>query len=216
MQITWKGQACIFLSGSAGKEQVRVLVDPYHDSIGFNFPSTEADVVLITHDHPDHNNVQGVKGEPFVISNPGEYDVKGVFIQGIHSFHDGVEGKERGTNTIYTIEMEDMRLCHLGDLGQKELTAEQLEKIGNVDILFVPVGGVDTLDGTQAAEVIEQIEPKLAVPIHYALPKLKYQLDGVDTFLRTMGRKDMEAQPKIMIRAKDLPTGETSVVVLKP
>lgn len=192
------------------------MIDPYQDSIGLVFPSTEADVALITHDHPDHNNARGVKGESFVISNPGEYDVKGVFIQGISSFHDAVEGKEQGVNTIYSIEMEDMKLCHLGDLGQKELTAEQLEKIGNVDILFIPVGGVSTLDGTQAAEVIEQIEPKLAIPMHYALPKLKYKLEDVDTFLKTMGRKDIESQPKLVIRAKDLPTGETSVVVLRP
>ena len=120
MQISWKGQACFHMVVSRGKDsQVKLVLDPYGEATGLSLPSMEADVVLITHDHEDHNNKKGIKGDPFVVSNPGEYEVKGVFIQGIPSFHDDVLGKERGSNTIYTLHGEGIKVCHLGDFGQK-------------------------------------------------------------------------------------------------
>ncbi len=108
-----------------------------------------------------------------MIEEPGEYEVKDIFIQGIPSFHDEEEGKKRGQNTIYTIEAEGIRLCHLGDLGQKELNSDQLEKIGDIDILMVPVGGVYTINSKGAAKIISQIEPRLIIPMHYHIPRLK-------------------------------------------
>lgn len=219
MQISWKGQACFQIIVSRGKDsQVKLVVDPYGEATGLSLPSMEADVLLITHEHEDHNNKKGVKGEPFVISNPGEYEVKGVFIQGIPSFHDDVLGKERGQNTIYTIEGEGITVCHLGDFGQKELTPEQLEKIGDVDILLIPVGGVYTINGKEAQKIIGQLEPKIVVPMHYAVPKLKYKLNPVEDFLHTMGAKKTEAQEKLTIKEKDLSAEreETEIVVLQP
>src|SRR3989344_166471 len=133
------------------------------------------------------------------------------------SFHDNKEGKQRRVNTIYTIEAEDMRFCHLGDLGQKELTDEQLESIGHVDILMIPVGGEYTISASEAAKVIGQIEPKIVIPMHYELPKLKVALDGVDKFLKVMGKNAVVAQDKLTIKASALPKeSEMEIVVLQP
>lgn len=217
MQIYWKGQACFQILTSRGKDsELKIVVDPYEESIGLKLPNLQADILLVTHNHFDHNNVKEVKGDPFIISNPGEYDVKGVFIQGILSFHDDTQGKERGVNTMYTIEVEGMKLCHLGDFGQKELTAEQLNQIGDVDILFVPVGGVYTIDGKEASHIVSQLEPKIVIPMHYALPKLKAKLGGVEEFLKPMGAKSATAELKLLVKERDLVNEETRVVVLQP
>ncbi len=197
-------------------EKFSILIDPFSPEIGLKLPKTEADVVLVTHGHFDHNYIKGVSGNPFVIDSPGEYEIKENFIQGIDSFHDEVQGEKRGSNIIYTVEAEGMRICHLGDLGQKELTPEQLDRIGQVDILMVPVGGTYTLEAKGAVKVISQIEPRIVIPMHYRLPKMKVKLEGVDDFLKAMGRKSAESLPKLLVKKKDLPTEETKVVVLKP
>lgn len=217
MKITWAGQACFQVSVSQSKDQpANIVIDPFGD-IGLKMPNLEADVLLVTHDHPDHNNIKAVKGDPFVIKGPGEYEVKGIFVQGISSFHDDKEGKERGENTIYTMEAEDMKLCHLGDFGQNQLTDEQMEKIGRVDILMIPVGGVYTISSSQAPKVIGQIEPKIVIPMHYGLPKLKFNLDSVDKFLKAMGKNSIEPQDKLTVKASALPKeSEMEIVVLKP
>ncbi|MBI2453006.1 MAG: MBL fold metallo-hydrolase [Parcubacteria group bacterium] len=142
--------------------------------------------------------------------------MKGVFVKGIPSFHDNSKGKERGRNTIYVVDAEDMRLCHLGDLGQSELTSEQVDQIGEVDILFVPVGGTYTIDAKEASHIVSQIEPKIAVPMHYALPNVKVKLAGVGQFLKTMGLKAEEPLPKLSLKQKDLDGEETKVIVLQP
>ncbi|MDO8424322.1 MAG: MBL fold metallo-hydrolase, partial [bacterium] len=143
-------------------------------------------------------------------------EVKNVYIRGISSWHDNQGGKERGENTIYTIETEDLKICHLGDFGQNELTDEQLETIGEVDILMVPVGGVYTIETKEALKVMSQVEPKITLPMHYALPKLKVKLDGVDKFLKAVGVKSMEPLPKLTIKKKDLSAEEARIVVLEP
>ena len=217
MQIAWKGHACFHIIAQRVKqEQVKIVIDPFDPSIGLRLPSMEADVVLVTHNHSDHNNTKGVKGEPFVISSPGEYEIKDIFVQGIPSFHDNSQGKERGMNTIYTIEVEGIRVCHLGDFGQAELSAEQVEKIGNIDVLCIPVGGVYTIGAKAAAKIVGQIEPRTVIPMHYLLPNLKFKLEKVDEFLRTMGAGKAEPQNKLTLKAKDLTGEETKVVVLIP
>ena len=150
MQIIWHGQSCFQIISSRGKNNhVNIVIDPFSEDIGLKVPKLEADIVLITHNHHDHNNVKAVGGNPFLVSGPGEYEIKEVFIQGIPAFHDSSLGKERGTNTIYTIEAEELKLCHLGDLVQKELTPEQIDKIGQVDILMIPTGGVYTISAKE-------------------------------------------------------------------
>ncbi len=216
-KITWAGQSCFQISVSNGKDHsANIVIDPFGE-IGLKLPNFSADILLVSHDHADHNNIKDVKGEPFVIQNPGEYEVKGVFIQGIDSYHDDVEGKERGKNTIYIIEAEEMRLCHLGDFGQKQLTDEQLEKIDKVDILMIPVGGTYTINSSEAQKVIGQIEPKIVIPMHYGLPKLKYPLDEVSTFLKSMGKNTTVPQDKLVIKSSALPKeGAMEIVVLTP
>ncbi len=216
-KIVWAGQSCFQITVSNGKDHEAVIaIDPFNEKIGLKVPSFSADILLVSHTHHDHNNISAIKGNPFVIESPGEYEVKGVFVQGIDSFHDDVAGKERGKNTIYTIEAEDIRFCHLGDFGQKQLTDEQLDKIGQIDILMIPVGGTFTIDSSEANKVIGQIEPKIVVPMHYALPKLKVQLDGVDAFLKAMGKKDVTPVDKLTVKQKDLPKeGAMEIVVLQ-
>ena len=219
MQIVWKGQACFSIVSSRGKqEQVKILIDPFEDSLGLKLPLQEADIVLVTHGHFDHNNIKVVKGDPFVIDSPGEYEVKSVFVQGITGFHDDVQGKERDLNTIYIITTEGITLCHMGDFGQKELTPEQVEKIGNVHVLMIPVGGTYTISGKEAGKIISQIEPKIIIPMHYALPKLKPNLDKVEEFLQIMGKKGLEPQGKLSLKAKDVAgeIKEAEVVVMRP
>lgn len=216
-KITWAGQSCFQVSVSNSREHsADIVIDPFDEETGLKLPNFSADILLITHNHHDHNNVKAVKGAPFLIQAPGEYEVKGVFIQGIPSFHDDKEGKEKGQNTIYTIEAEGLRFCHLGDLGQKQLTDEQLEKIDTIDVLMIPVGGQFTISSAEAQRIISQIEPKIIIPMHYQLPKLKYKLDDVSKFLKTMGKNSIVAQDKLTIKASAMPKDGTEIVVLQP
>ncbi len=217
MNIFWHGQSCFQISLSQAKNNhVNIVIDPFSEDIGLRIPKAEADILLVSHQHSDHNNVKAVLGSPFVIAGPGEYEIKEVFVRGIPSFHDSSLGKERGNNTIYIIEAEELRICHLGDLGQKELTSEQVEKIGEVDILMVPVGGVFTVSAKEAMKIMSQIEPNIIIPMHYQLPKLKMKLDGLDKFLKTMGIKKIESLPKLSIKKKDIVSEEAKIVVLNP
>lgn len=217
MQIVWHGQSCFQITTSQGKNnQVNIVIDPFDETIGLRVPKLEANILLISHPHHDHNNVKAVSGDPVLISGPGEYEVKEVFIQGIPSFHDSSLGKERGQNTIYTIETEEIRLCHLGDFGQKELTSEQIEKIGEVDILMIPVGGIYTISAKESAKVMSQIEPSIIIPMHYQIPKLRLKLDGLDKFLKIMGIKKIEPLAKLSIKKKDISPEEAKIIVLKP
>lgn len=217
MIISWHGQSCFQISSSQGKNnKVSVVIDPFDKETGLKVPKLQADVVLVSHDHHDHNNVKAVSGDPFVIKDPGEYDLKGVFIQGIAGFHDDSQGSQRGRSTIYTIDTEEMRICHLGDLGQKELTSDQLDTINEVDILMIPVGGTYTIDANEATKVIAQIEPRTVIPMHYRIPKLKIKLDPADKFLKTMGIKKLEPLPKLTIKKKELPSEETEIILLQP
>ncbi|MDO8424437.1 MAG: MBL fold metallo-hydrolase [bacterium] len=217
MQIFWKGQSCFQLIATPEKNsQVKIVIDPFSEEAGLRLPKLEADVLLTTHSHEDHNNIKGVEGNPFLIQGPGEYEVKGVYVKGIPSFHDDKEGKEKGVNTIFVIEVEDLKICHLGDLGQKELTKEQIEEIGEIDVLMLPVGGVYTMAAKEALGVMSQVEPKITIPMHYSLPKLKYKLEGVDKFLKILGIKSVAPEEKLTIKKKDMSDEEARVVVLNP
>ena len=211
MKINWLGQSCFKIV----TKETTIITDPFGKDIGLKPPHYEASLVTVSHDHNDHNNVSALRGTPFVVDGPGEYDLKGVFIWGIDSFHDNKDGKERGVNTIFIIEAEGMRICHLGDLGQKELTDEQLEKIGEIDILMIPVGGVYTIDSEEAATVINQIEPKIVIPMHYKIPGLNIKIQGIEPFLKEMGT-EKEVIEQLVIKKNDLPKEEEMrMVVMK-
>ena len=217
MNINWYGQSCFQISSSQGKNNhVSIVIDPFDESTGLKPPKLQADIVLVTHDHSDHNNVKAVSGEPFIAKGPGEYDIKGVFIQGIPGYHDNIQGAQRGSITIYTIDTEGIRLCHLSDLGQKELTSSQLDKIGNIDILMIPIGGIYTIDAAEAVKVMAQIEPRIIMPMHYKIPKLKIKLDDIDKFLKNLGIKKPELLPKLSIKKKDISTEEAKIIILQP
>ena len=217
MNIIWYGQSCFQVSSSQGKNNhVSIIIDPFGGDIGLKLPrKLEADIVLVSHDHFDHNNIKAVSGSPLIIEGPGEYDARGVFIQGISGYHDNSQGAERGNVAIYIIEAEGVRICHLGDLGQKELSSDQLEKIGEVDILMIPVGGVYTIDADEAIKIMAQVEPKITIPMHYQIPKLKIKLGGIDKFLKALGMKSLEPLPKLSIKKKDISSEEAKIIVLQ-
>lgn len=212
MQITWLGHSCFKIQS----KDISVITDPYQPTIGLKLPPRlSADIVTSSHDHDDHNNTAAISGNPFIINHPGEYEIKGVFIQGIPSWHDEKNGSERGAITIFLMTMEDIKIAHLGDQGTL-LTDDQLEKLEGVDILFVPVGGIYTVDGKKAAEVVNQIEPRIVIPMHYAIPGLKIKLQSIDKFCDEMGVKNNGGEDKFKITKKELPVEETKVIILKP
>ena len=210
MQISWKGQRCIYISAQRLKsDPVSLVIDPVSDGSGLKMSSVDTNILLSTIGKIDIDN-KTIKGEPFVIDGPGEYEIKDIFIRGIDLKNDS--GKER--NTVYVIDAEDMVLCHLGAINKKELTAVEIEKIGDVDILIIPVGGKTTINGDVARKIISQIEPKLIIPVSYQLPQLKEDIDPVDSFLKVMGVKAPETINKLTIKSKDLPAEDNRVVVL--
>lgn len=216
--IQYLGHACFRLRGRDGT----VLTDPFDRSVGFDLGRPTAHIVTVSHQHPDHANVAAVRPmreRVFVVDGPGEYEIGGVMITGVRTYHDTKKGAEHGFNTVYVIHLDDVVFCHLGDLGH-ELTRQQLDEIGPIDVLFIPVGGGETIGAAQAAAVIGQLEPRIVVPMHYAMPgqqRLDEELAPLDKFIHEMGLKDVIAEEKLAITAASLPTegAETRVVVMK-
>jgi L-ascorbate metabolism protein UlaG (beta-lactamase superfamily) len=217
MNISWLGHSCFEIREKIDGKEVVVVTDPYNKDTGLFPPKLKADVVTISHHHFDHDFLEKVSGnneDKFqVFDNPGEYETKKVFLTGIMSAHDKNEGDKLGFNTIFRIEMEDMIVVHLGDLGAK-LTEKQVEEIGEVDVLLVPVGGKYTLNGNEAAEVVRQIEPRLVIPMHYKIPGLTIDIGDEKAFIKEMGNK-AESLPRLKITRKDLPEDNIRVVVLE-
>lgn len=216
MDIYWLGQACFKLKG----KNATVLIDPYDPEFtGLKLPKElSADTVLVTHTHKDHNNSEAATetpsgGTPMVFSEPGEYEVSGVVITGISSFHDESQGFERGKNIIFHMMFDGLDIVHLGDLGQSKLSEEQIARIGEVDILLVPVGGVYTIDAKAASNIVSQLEPRIIIPMHFKIEGLKFELSGVEEFLKEMGAEGVIAQPKLSITKDKLPE-EPQVILL--
>lgn len=209
MTITWFGQACFRIEAKEGS----ILIDPFPKEIGLKPPRIKDDIILVTHQHFDHNNIGDANPEAFIIQNPGEYEKQGVVVKGIPTFHDNKQGLERGPNTAYVIKAEDMTFCHLGDLGHT-LTDQQIEDIGDIDILMIPVGGVYTINAKEAAEVISQIEPKIAIPMHYKISGLSSSLDGPEKFVKELGLVP-EKVDKYRINKKSLPVEEMKLVMFQ-
>lgn len=200
MNISWLGHSCFRIGG----RQVTVITDPYSPTLGYSLGKPNAHIVTVSHQHPGHAYVQGIGGEPRRVTGPGEYEISGVLIIGIATFHDAEGGGKRGRNTVYLIEVDEVSVCHLGDLGHV-LTAEQVEEIGNVDVLLLPVGGVSTINAPMAAEVVRQLEPKAVIPMHYKTQALKWELEPVDRFLKEIGVKQATSQPKLSLTKPSLP-----------
>jgi len=189
-----------------------VITDPFPPELGYSLASPAASIVTVSHQHPSHSYIQGISGEPRIIRGPGEYEISGVLIIGVATYHDNEGGSKRGKNTVYLMEVDGIAVCHLGDLGHV-LTSEQVEEIGDVDVLLLPVGGVSTIDAAMAAEVIRQLEPKAVVPMHYKTPVINRELDPVEKFLKEMGMEQIEPRPKLSLTRSNLPAS-TQVFVL--
>jgi len=204
MKIKWYGHAS-FLIETKGK---KIVTDPYvpnafGGSITYGPIPDVVDIALVSHDHDDHAGVKYLKGNPMVIKE-GEKSVEGIKIKGISSYHDSSRGRDRGPNTIFVIESEGLRVCHLGDLGHV-LTEDQIKEIGDVDILFIPVGGTYTIDARDADEVVSQLKPRIVIPMHYKTPKCNFPISGVDSFV--MNKKNVKrlAKSEVEISKENLP-----------
>jgi L-ascorbate metabolism protein UlaG (beta-lactamase superfamily) len=200
MEINWLGHSCFRIKGS----QAALVTDPYAPDLGYSLGKPKAQVVTVSHQHPGHAYAEGVGGEPKVVSGPGEYEISGLLIIGIPTFHDAEGGSQRGKNTVYLMEVDEVTLCHLGDLGHM-LTTEQIEELGNVDILMVPVGGVSTIAAPVAAEIARQLEPKVVIPMHYQTAAVSRELEPVSRFLTEMGVEQVTPQPKLSLNKSNLP-----------
>ena len=209
MDVTWLGHGCFRLRGRSAA----VVTDPYPPSIGLKLQRLDADLVTISHEHENHNYTQAVKGA-YEIRGPGEYEVAGVSVIGLPSFHDAEKGARHGRNTVYLIEIDDLRVCHLGDLGHK-LDDVEAEAVTSADVLLVPVGGNTALNASLAAEIVRHLEPRFVVPMHFAIPGLKITLDPIERFLKEMGLTSAEPQPKLSVQ-KGSGEYDTKVVVLEP
>ena len=208
MEITWLGHSCFRIKG---KEAV-LVTDPYDSTIGYSLGKPKANIVTSSHAHPGHSFVSGVGGEPRIVRGPGEYEIAGVFITGTRTFHDAERGEKWGKNTVYLIEMDEIRVCHLGDLGHA-LSSEQVEEMSGVEVLMVPVGGLCTIDATAAAEVVRLLEPRVVIPMHFKTDVVPFNLEPVANFLKEMGIKQVSPEPKLSLTKSTLPA-ETQVVVL--
>lgn len=204
MDISYLGHSCFKINGKG----ISILTDPFSpEMVGLKMPKVEADVVTVSHDHGDHNFLEAVKNEYLLFDSPGEYEYKETEFLGVSASHGG----DRGNITIFTMEVDDIKICHLGDLGE-ELNSDQLDKIDGVDILMVPVGGHFTIDAKTAVKIVSQIEPKIVIPMHFKAGKMD-MLAPLSAFLEEIGA-EASPQEKLKITTRDLPE-EIEVVVLK-
>jgi L-ascorbate metabolism protein UlaG (beta-lactamase superfamily) len=215
MIISWYGHSCFKIQTrpQRGSDEVAIFTDPFDKSIGLKPPQGNADIVLVSHSHSDHNNTETIKGDPFVVDALGEYSIKNIFIEGISSYHDNQEGSLRGLNNIYTIRSEDLVVCHLGDLGHT-LNEDQIEDIGDVDILMIPIGGKYTLESKEVEKVISQIDPKIILPMHYKIPNLKLDINGKEEFTKELGLEMENGTSKLNIKASDLKDVQNKVIFM--
>ncbi len=214
MEITYLGHSSFRLKSKSAT----LVTDPFNSEFtGLKFPKTVCDVVTISHGHKDHNDLSLIEGTPLVVEGPGEYEVKGIKIIGIPSFHDDTRGSQRGINTIYRFKIDGISIVHLGDLGHK-IEENTLEVLDGVDILLIPVGGFYTISSTVAVEVISKLEPKIVIPMHYKRNDLKDEIAaniaGVEVFLKEMGKESIVPVPKLLVTRDKLPA-ELTVVVLE-
>ena len=213
MKVKWLGHASFLISSETG---LKIITDPYPQGSGLSYApvSETADIVTVSHDHFDHNNVSSVPGKPEVITESGVKNVKGIQFKNIASHHDESQGKERGVNTIFCFSVDGIKLCHLGDLGHR-LSKEQIAEVGSVDILFIPIGGVFTIDAKMASTVSDDLKPKVVIPMHCKTPKCDWPLNTIEDFLT--GKKNVKKldSSEIEFKSGELPE-TTEIIALQP
>ncbi len=209
MDITWLGHSCFRLRSG----DVSIITDPYSSSLGLDMGSQQADAVTVSHDHPHHAYSQGISGNPRVLSGPGEYELSGVYITGVMT-PPGETDPGGKRNTAYLIEMERVRLCHLGNVSST-LTSRQAEELTPMDVLFLPVGGGSTISTSQAAVMIHALEPRIVVPMHYSIPGMESSTQSdLEPFMREMSLRETQPQNRLNVTATNLPA-ELRVAVLE-
>ena len=214
MKIKWLGHASFLITSDTG---VKIITDPYEPILGMNYKPIDefADIVTVSHGHSDHNNVAAVRGNPQVIDESTPVEMKGIKISGIDTFHDSSSGNERGPNIVYCMEVDSIKICHLGDLGHM-LSDQQVAAIGKVDVLMTPVGGNFTIDAGTADVVIEKLKPAVVMPMHFCNERCPdFPVAGVDTFTDGKTNVTFMDTSEIEYKAGELPES-TRVVVLKP
>ncbi len=211
MKIKWLGHASFMITSEAG---IKIITDPYvpNERLTYGEIKESADVVTVSHEHGDHNNVAAVQGNPEIVR--GTAKVKGIEFKGIPCYHDDGKGQQRGSNTILCFEVDGIRVCHLGDLGH-QLNDKQVAELGGVDILLIPVGGSYTIDAKIASQVCDKLKPKVIIPMHFKNDRCAFPIAGVDEFLK--GKKNVSRMDASEVEFKQggLPA-TTKIVVLKP
>lgn len=211
MKVKWLGHASFMITSDTG---TKIISDPYVTGGALNYGEIKesADIVTVSHDHHDHNNVAAVRGNPTVVR--GTAEVKGIEFKGIPVYHDEAGGMQRGKNTILCLEVDGIIVCHLGDLGH-HLSDKQIANLGRVDILLVPVGGRFTIDAGIAGQVSASIKPKVIIPMHYKTDRCDLPIAGVDEFLRGKGEIIRPDTSEVEFRPGELPAS-TQIIVLRP
>lgn len=212
MKVKWLGHASFLITSQNG---TRVITDPYAVGMGISYGEIRetADIVTVSHEHGDHNNVAAVSGSPEVVRDAGVQDAKGIEFTGVASFHDDAQGSERGPNTIFCFAVDGVKLCHLGDLGHP-LTAEQAAEVGEVDVLLAPVGGFFTIDAGVATQIVDLLKPRVVIPMHFSTDKCAYPISGVEDFLKGKSNVRKVDGSEVELTKDELPPA-TEVVVLR-
>jgi L-ascorbate metabolism protein UlaG (beta-lactamase superfamily) len=210
MELTWLGHSCFRLRG----RDLTILTDPFDAGLGLTLGKVAADVVTVSHDEPNHNAVSAIDGAPRVVAGPGEYELAGVMITGVATPRPEGQSSDAPRNTAYLFALDDVTICHLGDLAAP-LRSDQVSVVKDADVLLVPVGGHCTIDGARAAEIVAQVEPKLVVPMHYLMPGVRLELDPVDRFCREIGATELTPQARLTVTRSSLPD-QLTVALLDP
>ncbi len=215
MKIKWYGHAAFLVTSDQG---VKIITDPYESGayggqLSYGKIKDQADIVLTSHDHADHNDPKSLPGSPEIVKGSGSKTVKGLSIKGISTYHDPSKGSERGANTIFTFTVDGIKICHLGDLGHI-LNEKDLAEIGSVDILFIPVGGYFTIDSKEATRVAEQIKPKVLIPMHFKTEKCGFPITPVEDFLKGKSNTKRPKASEVAFEKKTLPQ-QMEILVLE-
>lgn len=211
MEITWYGLSCFRMME---RGVASIVTDPFDESVGYGTPNLRADIVTVSHDAPGHNATDIVKRVNYVLDRPGEYEIGGVFITGIQTYDPQASPREVRRNIVFVFNFDSVNIAHLGDLSHVP-SQTQIEQLGPIDVLLVPVGGGSALTSAQAAEVISLIEPSIVVPMHFKTPECRLNLDPLDKFLKEMGVSTIEEQDSLRVTGGTL-SEETQIVVLRP
>ena len=211
MKTRWFGHSCFYLTSKSG---TRILTDPFAESVGYKVPDVEADIVTVSHNHYDHNNIQATKGKFEVFNKEGLYEHKDIQIKGTGMFHDDVNGKKRGANIVFKIKVDGISICHLGDLGHIP-DESMVSEIGQVDILLIPVGGTFTIDSSQAKRVVELLKPEVIIPMHYKTPELSFELATVEEFTKLFDSFRIIKTENLEIDIEDLQDYEGNILLMK-